>query len=248
MISAHRPESWPNFDFDADDDACDSRYGSCNVFDSLRKPVLTPNQHDALLIIDVQNDFCPNGALAVPEGDQVVPVINQLTSRFQTIVLTQDWHPAGHASFASTHGAEPFSTTTLHYGEQTLWPDHCVQGSDGAEFHQQLQSNGAALIIRKGMHPGIDSYSAFFENDKTTSTGLGGYLRAQNIKRVFCVGLAYDYCVRFTAEDAMKEQFDTVVIKDACRAIDMNNSAADATGSFDDLGIAMIHSSDVTTS
>jgi len=173
---------------------------------------VTPDRNDALIIIDVQNDFCPNGALAVPDGDQVVALINQVSEKFSTVILTQDWHPAGHASFASTHNADPFTTTTLHYGEQTLWPDHCVQGSPGAEFHSQLNSNSAALIVRKGMHQGIDSYSAFFENDKTTSTGLTGYLNAMNIKRVFCAGLAFDYCVRFTAEDAVKENFATIPI------------------------------------
>jgi len=176
----------------------------------------------------------------VPDGDQVVQVINQVSPKFNTVILTQDWHPAGHASFASTHNADPFTTTTLHYGEQTLWPDHCVQGSTGAEFHPQLKSNHAALIVRKGMHQGIDSYSAFFENDKTTSTGLAGYLRAMNIKRVFCAGLAFDYCVRFTAEDAVKENFETTVIEDACRAIDMDNSAADTRASFRQIGVSTL--------
>lgn len=203
---------------------------------------MTPDQHDALLIIDVQNDFCPGGALEVPAGDEVVAIVNSISSKFQTIVLTQDWHPSGHASFASSHSADAFSTTTLHYGEQTLWPDHCVQGSDGASFHPQLQSDGAALVIRKGMHPGIDSYSAFFENDQTTTTGLSGYLKHLGIKRVFCAGLAFDYCVRFTAEDAVKENFKTVVIEDACRAIDMNGSANAARESFLKCGVAMIDS------
>jgi len=206
---------------------------------------VTPDRNDALIIIDVQNDFCPNGALAVPDGDQVVALINQVSEKFSTVILTQDWHPAGHASFASTHNADPFTTTTLHYGEQTLWPDHCVQGSPGAEFHSQLNSNSAALIVRKGMHQGIDSYSAFFENDKTTSTGLTGYLNAMNIKRVFCAGLAFDYCVRFTAEDAVKENFATIVIEDACRAIDMDNSAADARASLKKIGVTMLSSSDL---
>jgi len=206
---------------------------------------MTPNQQDALLIIDVQNDFCPNGALAVPDGDQVVKVINQVSPKFNTVILTQDWHPAGHASFASTHNADPFSSTTLHYGEQTLWPDHCVQGSTGAEFHPQLDDNSASLIVRKGMHSGIDSYSAFFENDKTTTTGLSGYLKAMNIKRVFCAGLAFDYCVRFTAEDAIKENFETIVIEDACRAIDMDNSAADARTSFKQIGVTLLSSADL---
>ena len=206
---------------------------------------MTPDRNDALIIIDVQNDFCPNGALAVPDGDQVVALINQVAEKFSTVILTQDWQPAGHASFASTHNADPFTTTALHYGEQTLWPDHCVQGSPGAEFHSQLNSNSAALIVRKGMHQGIDSYSAFFENDKTTSTGLTGYLNAMNIKRVFCAGLAFDYCVRFTAEDAVKENFATIVIEDACRAIDMDNSAADARASFKKIGVTMLSSSDI---
>lgn len=206
---------------------------------------MTPTQRDALLIIDVQNDFCPGGALEVPQGDQVVSVINKTSDLFQTIVLTQDWHPAGHASFATTHNADPFSTTQLSYGEQTLWPDHCVQGSSGAEFHRDLKSDGAALVIRKGMHPGIDSYSAFFENDKTTTTGLTGYLRQLGIKRVFCAGLAFDFCVRFTAEDAVKEKFETVVIEDACRAIDMDNSADATRESFKDAGVTLIQSGDL---
>jgi len=207
---------------------------------------MTPDTQDALIIIDVQNDFCPGGALEVPQGDQVVSAINQIARQFQTIVLTQDWHPQEHASFASSHNADPFSTTTLTYGEQTLWPDHCIQGSDGAAFHPDLQTNGAALVIRKGMHPGIDSYSAFFENDKTTTTGLTGYLRQLGIKRVFCAGLAFDYCVRFTAEDAIKEKFKTVVIEDACRAIDMDNSADAARASFKQMGITMLQSTALT--
>ena len=203
---------------------------------------MTPDQHDALLIIDVQNDFCPGGALEVPAGDEVVPIINRIAPKFQTIVLTQDWHPPGHASFASSHNADPFSTTTLHYGEQTLWPDHCVQGSTGANFHADLLSDSAALVIRKGMHPGIDSYSAFFENDQTTTTGLSGYLKHLDIKRVFCAGLAFDFCVRFTAEDAVKENFETVVIENACRAIDMDGSADAARESFLQSGVTMIDS------
>jgi len=217
-------------------------YSMYCVLNNLRETTMTPDQHDALIIIDVQNDFCPGGALEVPLGDQVVPVINQVSQQFQTIVLTQDWHPNGHASFASSHNADPFSTTTLSYGEQTLWPDHCVQGSDGAKFHSNLQSDSAALVIRKGMHLHIDSYSAFFENDKTTTTGLTGYLRQLGIKRVFCAGLAFDYCVRFTAEDAVKENFKTVVIEDACRAIDMDNSADAARESFKQAGITMLQS------
>jgi len=203
---------------------------------------LNPTTHDALLVIDVQNDFCPSGALEVPKGDQVVAIINPLIGKFQHVILTQDWHPSGHASFASTHKAEPFSTTQLAYGEQTLWPDHCIQGSAGAEFHPELITTNASLVIRKGMNPQIDSYSAFFENDKTTPTGLTGYLQTLNIKRVFCAGLAYDYCVRYSAEDAHAANFETVVIKDACRAIDMNDSASDTTQAFNAMGIALMDS------
>ncbi|MGB1009124.1 MAG: bifunctional nicotinamidase/pyrazinamidase [Thiolinea sp.] len=184
-------------------------------------------ENDLLLVIDVQNDFCPGGALAVPDGDAVVPVINTLMDDFQHVVLTQDWHPGGHSSFASGHaGAEPFSMTDMSYGSQTLWPDHCVQGSPGAEFHPHLRVNRAELIIRKGFRPAIDSYSAFFENDQSTPTGLTGYLKERGIKRVFCCGLATDFCVRFSAEDAVKQGFETVVIEEACRAIDMDGSLA----------------------
>ncbi len=208
---------------------------------------MTLDQHDALIVIDVQNDFCPGGALSVPGGDQIVSTLNHLIPKFQTVVMTQDWHPAGHASFASSHSAEPFSTTTLHYGEQTLWPDHCVQGSSGAQFHSGLKYNHANLIIRKGMHPGIDSYSAFFENDKTTATGLSGYLRAMNIRRVFCAGLAYDFCVRYTAEDAVKENFETLVIEDACRAIDMNNSVDETRESLQRIKVTSLQSQALAT-
>lgn len=177
---------------------------------------------DCLLIIDVQNDFCAGGALAVPDGDAVVPVINELATRFGTVVLTQDWHPPGHSSFASEHpGRAPFDTVMAAYGQQTLWPDHCLQGSAGSAFHAGLDQRPAQLIIRKGFRPTIDSYSAFEENDHATSTGLAGWLQARAIRRVVCVGLAYDFCVRFSAEDAVAAGFDTVVIESACRAIDM---------------------------
>ncbi len=180
---------------------------------------------DLLLVIDVQNDFCPGGALAVPDGDAVVPVINQLIPQFDNVVVTQDWHPSGHSSFASSHnGAEPFSTTTMPYGVQTLWPDHCVQGTSGAELHQDLLTDPADMIIRKGYRTAIDSYSAFFENDQSTPTGLTGYLRERSIQRVFCCGLATDFCVRFSAEDARKQGLESVVLLDACRAIDMDGS------------------------
>ena len=196
------------------------------------------NENDVLLVIDVQNDFCPGGALAVPGGDAVVPIINTLMDDFQHVVLTQDWHPPGHSSFASSHeGAEPFSMTDMPYGAQTLWPDHCVQGTRGAEFHPDLNVERAELIIRKGFRKAIDSYSAFFENDQSTSTGLTGYLKERGFKRVFCCGLATDFCVRFSAEDAVKQGFETVVIEEACRAIDMDGSLAAAREALHDAGV-----------
>lgn len=195
---------------------------------------------DCLLIIDVQNDFCENGALAVPGGDEVVGTINALSSQFQTVVATQDWHPAGHASFASVHdGKQPFEQITLPYGPQTLWPDHCVQGSHGAALHPGLNTDGIQNIIRKGFRQPIDSYSAFFENDHTTTTGLSGYLRERGVTRVVCVGLAFDFCVRFSAEDARAEGFETVVIENACRAIDMDGSAGTATDALQKAGVTL---------
>ncbi len=184
---------------------------------------------DVLLVIDVQNDFCPGGALAVPDGDAVVPTINALMQRFQHVILTQDWHPNGHSSFASSHpGAEPFDAIDMPYGTQTLWPDHCVQGTPGAAFHPELALDRAELIIRKGFRPAIDSYSAFFENDQQTPTGLTGYLRERGLNRVFCCGLATDFCVRFSAEDAVRQGFATRVLTEACRAIDRDASLAQA--------------------
>lgn len=193
---------------------------------------------DALLVIDVQNDFCPGGALAVPGGDELVAPINELMPAFNTVVLTQDWHPAGHSSFASSHaGSEPFAVIDMPYGKQTLWPDHCIIGSDGAEFHPQLHVDAAQLIIRKGFRAPIDSYSAFFENDHTTATGLSAYLRERGVKRVVCVGLALDFCVRFSAVDARQQGFETVVLEDYCRAIDMAGSLADAQGAMTSAGV-----------
>lgn len=197
-------------------------------------------QHDVLLVIDVQNDFCPGGALAVPDGDAVVPAINTLMEDFQHVVLTQDWHPQGHSSFASSYaGGTPFVVTDMPYGAQTLWPDHCVQGSNGAAFHPDLNVDRAELIIRKGFRPAIDSYSAFFENDQSTPTGLTGYLRERGIKRVFCCGLATDFCVRFSAEDAVKQGFETMVFAEACRAIDMDGSLAAAQAAMSAVGVEM---------
>ncbi|MFG1466012.1 bifunctional nicotinamidase/pyrazinamidase [Xanthobacter sp. DSM 24535] len=182
---------------------------------------------DVLLVVDIQNDFCSGGHLAVPHGDEVVPLINRLAGAFPHVVLTQDWHPPGHMSFASSHtGAQPFQTMEALYGTQVLWPDHCVQGTDGAAFHAGLNIPHAQLILRKGYHHAIDSYSAFFENDRTTATGLAGYLRERGLARLFVAGLAFDFCVRYSAEDARRAGFEVIVIDDACRSIDVDGSAA----------------------
>ncbi|AHD02435.1 bifunctional nicotinamidase/pyrazinamidase [Leisingera methylohalidivorans] len=179
---------------------------------------------EALIVIDVQNDFCPGGALAVPGGDEVAALINAMMDRFDAVILTQDWHPAGHSSFASSHpGKAPFDTVEMPYGPQVLWPDHCVQGSNGADFHQDLRTGGD-LIIRKGFRPGIDSYSGFFENDQTTPTGLEGYLRSRGITALTLAGLATDFCVAFTALDAARLGFSVTVELAACRAIDLDGS------------------------
>ena len=193
---------------------------------------------DALIVIDVQNDFCPGGALAVPRGDEVVPIINRLATRFRNVVLTQDWHPPQHFSFASRHpGKKPFETIAADYGPQVLWPDHCVQDSSGAAFHPALHIPHAALVVRKGMNPAIDSYSAFYENDRKTPTGLVGYLRDRGWRRLFLAGLAFDFCVRYSAEDAKREGFEVAVIEDACRSIDMNGSAAATRETLAALGV-----------
>jgi nicotinamidase/pyrazinamidase len=193
---------------------------------------------DVLIVIDVQNDFCPGGALAVPRGDEVVPVINRLAARFRHVVLTQDWHPPQHFSFASSHpGKKPFETIAADYGPQVLWPDHCVQDTQGAAFHPALHIPHAALLLRKGMNPAIDSYSAFYENDRKTPTGLVGYLRDRGLRRLFLAGLAFDFCVRYSAEDARREGFHVTVIEDACRSIDMDGSAAATRETFAALGV-----------
>jgi nicotinamidase/pyrazinamidase len=195
-----------------------------------------------LIVVDVQNDFCPGGALAVPRGDEVIPIINSLAARFRNVVLTQDWHPRGHLSFASSHsGKKPYDTITASYGPQVLWPDHCVQGTPGAAFHQALDIPHAALIIRKGMHSAIDSYSTFYENDRKTPTGLVGYLRERGLSRVFLAGLAFDFCVRYSAEDARREGFDAFVIEDACRGIDLDGSVAATRASLSALGVPCIN-------
>ncbi len=205
---------------------------------------ITPGEADVLLVVDVQNDFCPGGALAVPEGDAVVPVINRLLPRFPHVALTQDWHPPGHQSFASLHpGRQPFETIEVEYGPQLLWPDHCVQGTSGAAFHAELETVRAELIIRKGFRAAIDSYSAFYENDHATVTGLTGYLRSRGLKRVYLCGLATDFCVHFSAVDSAKEGFETLLIEDACRAIDLEGSLAAAKEAMTQAGVRVIDSS-----
>ena len=196
---------------------------------------------EALVVIDVQNDFCPGGALAVAGGDEIVPIVNGLIQSFDHVVLTQDWHPAGHSSFASSHkGREPFETIAMPYGPQTLWPDHCVQGTAGALFHPDLAWTKAELVIRKGFRKGIDSYSAFYENDHTTPTGLGGYLRERGISKLTMVGLATDFCVAFSALDARRLGFDVTVRLDACRAIDLGGSLAAMTDRMREAGVKLV--------
>ncbi|HVC46236.1 MAG TPA: bifunctional nicotinamidase/pyrazinamidase [Terracidiphilus sp.] len=207
---------------------------------------ITPT--DVLLVIDVQNDFCPGGALAVPDGDAVIAPVLRCMQCFAHVLLTQDWHPAGHASFASSHaGRQPFDQIEMPYGAQTLWPDHCVQGSKGAEHHPALRIPQAELILRKGFRPQIDSYSAFFENDRTTPTGLAAYLRERGLTRVFLAGLAYDYCVGFSALDARRLGFDAIVIRNACRAIDLNGSAARMEAEFARAGVELVASAQLSS-
>jgi nicotinamidase/pyrazinamidase len=203
-------------------------------------------KRDVLVSTDVQIDFCPGGALAVADGHAVVPAINFLAPNFTHLVATQDWHTPGHMSFASSHpGRRPFETIEVSYGPQTLWPDHCVQGTAGAEMHPDLDLTAAGLIIRKGFDRDIDSYSAFFENDKTTPTGLAGYLRERGIKRAFFAGLATDYCVAYSAIDAVTHGFESVVIIDACRAIDLNGSLDAAIKRMKDTGVTIIESTEL---
>lgn len=197
----------------------------------------------ALIVIDVQNDFCPGGALAVPGGDQILPLVNRLIGSFDHVILTQDWHPAGHSSFASSHaGQSPFGAIKMPYGDQTLWPDHCVQGTPGAEFHGDLAWTRAELVIRKGFRRGIDSYSAFYENDRTTPTGLAGYLRERGFKSLVLVGLATDFCVAYSALDAARLGFATTVAMDACRAIDLGGSLAAAEAEMKQAGVVLTES------
>lgn len=198
---------------------------------------------ELLLVVDVQNDFCPGGALAVPEGDRVVPVINRLARRFEHVAATQDWHPPGHQSFASSHpGRQPFETIEVSYGTQVLWPDHCVQGTGGADFHTDLDLTCAELIVRKGYRTAIDSYSAFFENDRVTPTGLCGYLKERGFKRLYLCGLATDYCVNYSALDAVRAGFEALVVEDACRAIDLEGSLAAARRDMAEAGVDVVTS------
>jgi nicotinamidase/pyrazinamidase len=202
-----------------------------------------PRATDCLIIVDVQNDFCPGGALEVKHGDEIVPLVNQLARKFANVVVTQDWHPAGHISFASSHaGRKPFETKRLRYGEQVLWPDHCVQGTRGAALHDGLELQHAQLVIRKGFHPKVDSYSGFLEADRKTKTGLDGYLRSRGVKRVYCVGLATDFCVAWTALDARRFRFESVVLEDACRAIDNAGSLAAAQKAMAKAGVKRANS------
>lgn len=195
---------------------------------------------DALIIVDAQNDFCPGGALEVPEGDAVVPAINAMMDDFAVIVLTQDWHPPRHGSFASEHpGRAPMETVQLPYGEQVLWPDHCVQGSRGAAFHPDLRTDPAQLVIRKGFRRAIDSYSAFFENDHRTRTGLEGYLRERGVERLTVAGLATDFCVKFSALDAARLGFEVTVPEHACRGIDLDGSLAAARDEMRGAGVVL---------
>jgi nicotinamidase/pyrazinamidase len=201
---------------------------------------------DALLIIDMQNDFCPGGALAVAGGDEIVPAVNALARRFDHVLLTQDWHPPKHISFASAHpGAEPYTSFDAPYGSQTLWPDHCVQNTHGAELHSALSVPHAELILRKGFRVDIDSYSAFLENDHFTATGLAGYLRERGLKRLFLCGLAYDFCVRFSAIDGTALDFECLVIEDACRAVGLPGSVKATDQAFEEAGIRRISSGEV---
>jgi len=207
---------------------------------------ITPSDSDALLVIDVQNCFVPGGSLAVKGGDEIVPLINRIAKNFHNVVLTQDWHTADHVSFASQHqGKKPFETIQLSYGTQVLWPDHCVQGTDGAAIVAGIDIPQAELIIRKGFHRDVDSYSAFLEADRKTETGLAGYLKGRNIERVFVCGLATDYCVAWSALDARRFGFQADVIEDACRGIDLNGSVAKAWADMAKAGVKRIQSSEI---
>jgi nicotinamidase/pyrazinamidase len=202
---------------------------------------MKPGDREALLIVDVQNDFCPGGALAVPRGDEILPAVNRLAAEFAHVILTQDWHPRGHASFASSHPGEPaFATIELRYGQQILWPDHCVQGTHGAAFHPALAVHRAELVLRKGFRSTIDSYSAFRENDRRTPTGLAGYLKERGFERLTMCGLATDFCVFFSAIDGREAGFEVRVVTSACRGIDVDGSLAHAMRSMSEAGVSLL--------
>jgi nicotinamidase/pyrazinamidase len=205
-----------------------------------RCSIAIDDETDVLIAVDVQNDFCAGGALAVPGGEETAPVISRLSRRFRHVVLSQDWHPPEHLSFASSHpGRSPYDQIEVAYGPQVLWPDHCVQGAPGADFHPELDIAHASLVLRKGVDPAIDSYSVFVENDRRTPTGLAGYLRERGLKRVFLAGLAFDFCVRWSGEDARRLGFEAVVIEDACRSIDLHGSAAEARRVLEVAGVML---------
>ena len=202
---------------------------------------MTRDDRDILIIVDVQNDFCPGGALAVPHGDQIVPAVNRLAAEFAQVVLTQDWHPRGHASFASSHaGKNPFDSIDVSYGQQILWPDHCVQGTRGADFHPDLDIPHAELVLRKGFRRAIDSYSAFFENDRRTPTGLVAYLKERGFKRIALCGLATDFCVFYSALDGRHAGFEVTVATDACRGINVDGSLDRAMRSMEEAGVTLL--------
>jgi nicotinamidase/pyrazinamidase len=208
---------------------------------------ITLQPTDALLVIDLQNDFCPGGALAVTDGDAIIPTINALAEKFDHVILTQDWHPTQHISFASTHAnTKPYETIEAPCGPQTLWPDHCVQHTEGAAFHPALEIPHAELILRKGFRRNIDSYSAFLENDHRTPTGLSGYLKDRNLTRLFLVGLAYDFCVRYSAIDGKALGFETIVIEDATRPVNLPNTVTETNAAFATAGIPAIASTNIT--
>lgn len=197
----------------------------------------------ALLVVDIQNDFCPGGALAVPDGDTIVPTVNKLIDQFDTVIQTQDWHPAGHHSFASSHdGKDPYDTVEMDYGTQVLWPDHCVQGSEGAEFHPDLNTTKTQVVIRKGFRKSIDSYSTFYENDNETPTGLTGYLRDRGITDLYTVGLATDFCVKWSILDGIKEGFSMYIVEDAVKGIDLNGSLDEAWMEMKEQGVIKLNS------
>jgi nicotinamidase/pyrazinamidase len=213
-----------------------------------RKVLMPVTATDVLIVVDVQNDFCPGGQLAVADGESILRPIHRIAPRFEHIILTQDWHPAGHISFAASHlGKQPYEVIELAYGPQTLWPVHCVQGTHGAEFHADLKLTRAELILRKGFRAQIDSYSAFFENDHTTSTGLAGYLRERGLTRAFFAGLAYDFCVGFSALDARRLGFEAFVVRDACCAIEIDGSVAQIEAGFAKAGIVVLESADIVS-